>query len=112
MKGTATIVDGVAEAERDLASAEQELDAAVKAFTGLEDVAAARTRLLELREARDLARERLSELDAAAAPAVTLSATDWDQLTLSERRALIAATIVEATVAPGRGHERITVTPR
>ena len=44
------VADGAAEAERELERAEQELDTAVRAFTGLEDVDAARDRLLELRE--------------------------------------------------------------
>lgn len=109
MQGTATIADGVADAERDLAAAEQELDAAVEAFTGLEDVTAARTRLLELREARDRARDRLAEMGAAAAPAVTVAASDWNLLTIDEQRALIVAVIAEAVVAPGRGRDRITV---
>jgi hypothetical protein len=110
VEGSASIVSGVADAERDLASAERELDAAVEAFTGLEDVTAARTRLLELREARDSARERLADVEAAAGPSVTVTAADWDALTTDERRALIRATIAEATVAPGRGADRITVT--
>jgi hypothetical protein len=52
MRGTATVADGVGEAERELEAREQELDAAVRAFSGLEDVAA-RQRLLTLREERD-----------------------------------------------------------
>ncbi len=113
MRGTATIAEGVAEAVRELDKAELDLAAAVEAFTGLEDVDAARTRLLELREARDQARERVSELDAASAPAVMLNADeDWDLLTLDEQRAIIRAVVDEATVAPGRGAERIAVKAR
>ena len=80
----------------ELERAEQELDAAVRAFTGLDDVDAARDRLLELREHRDAARDRLAELQAAAAPAVTVTAGDWDVLTLDEQRALIRAVIDRA----------------
>ncbi len=109
MQGTATIADGVADAERVLALAEQELDAAVEAFTVLDDVPAAKARLLELREARDRARDRLADLDAAAAPAVTVTAADWDLLAVDERRALIRAVVGAAVVAPGRGRDRITV---
>ena len=110
MRGTATVADGAAEAEQGLERAEQELAAAVRAFTGLEDVDAARDRLLELREARDDARDRLAELQAATAPAVTVTASgDWDLLTLDEQRALIRAIVSEARVAPGRGRDRITV---
>jgi site-specific DNA recombinase len=112
MKGTASISDSAQQAERGFEKAEAELSAAVDAFTGLDDVAAARTRLLELRDQRDEARERLDELQAAAAPAITVTADDWDMLTLDEQRALIRAVVAEASVAPGRGNDRITVTPR
>lgn len=112
MRGTATISDGVADAERDLAAAEQELDAAVEAFTGLEDVGSARARLTALRETRDQVRDRLDDLSATVLPAVALSADDWDDLTLGERRDLIRAVVDRAVVVPGRGPDRITVEPR
>jgi site-specific DNA recombinase len=113
MRGTATVADGAEHAERDLERAEHDLDAAVRAFTGLEDVDAARERLTALRETRDAARDRLAELRAASAPAVTVTATgDWHLLTLDEQRALIAAVVDRAVVAPGRGRGRITVEPR
>lgn len=113
VSGSATVADGVAEAEREVVSAEQELDAAVRAFDGLGDVDAVRERLVELREQRDVARERLAELQAAAVPTVRISATaDWDDLILDEQRAIIRAVVERATVAPGRGADRITVEPR
>jgi hypothetical protein len=114
MKGTATMADGVADAELALERCEQELDAAVRAFSGLEDVVAARERLLELRDARDRARDRFDELQAAARPAVTVTASgDWDSLTLEERRALIRAVIDRVDVTPGgRGRDRITIHAR
>ena len=113
MRGTASVADGVAEAEHELERAEVELDAAVRAFTGLDDVDSARERLTELREQRDRARDRLADLQAAAVPAVTVSASgDWDLLTLEERRALIRAVVDRAIVAPGRGRGRVTVTAR
>jgi site-specific DNA recombinase len=109
-RGTATIGDEVAEAEHELGLREQELDAAVRAFTGLEDVEATRERLAELREQRDQARERLADLQAAAGPAVTVSGSgDWNLLTVDERRALIRVLVERAIVAPGRGPERVTV---
>jgi site-specific DNA recombinase len=112
VRGSATIADGVTEAEREYEAAEHELEAAVVAFSGLEDVAAARTRLLELREIRDSARDRLAEIQAAVGPAVTITAADWDVLTLEEQRALIKAVIAQAVVSPGRGPDRITVQAR
>lgn len=112
ISGSASIAGGADDAERELAQAERELDAAVEAFTGLEDVQAARERLLGLREQRDQARSRLAELQAAAGPAVTVSAGDWDLLTVNEQRALIVAVVDRAVVSPGRGPGRITVHPR
>jgi site-specific DNA recombinase len=111
LHGTATIGAESDEAVRELERCEQELDAAVRAFTGLEDVDAARERLSTLRNERDRARDRLAELQDAAAPAVTVSAGDWDLLTLGEQRALIRAVVAEASVVPGRGPDRITVKP-
>ncbi len=113
MRGTASVGNELADAERDFDHAERDLDAAVRAFTGLEDVEAARERLLELRGVRDRARDRLESLQAAAAPAVAISATgDWHLLTLDEQRALVVATIDRANVHPGRGADRIAIHPR
>jgi DNA invertase Pin-like site-specific DNA recombinase len=112
IEGTATVGEGVDDAERELRAAEEELDAAVRAFSGLEDVDAARERLTELRVRRDHLRDRVSELAAAAAPAVVVSAGEWDVLTLHEQRALIVAVVDEAVIAPGRGTDRITIKTR
>jgi site-specific DNA recombinase len=109
MRGTATVAEGIEDAARDLEQREHELSAAVRAFSGLDDVEAARERLTELRDARDEARARLADVQAAAAPAITVTAGDWDLLTLDEQRALIRAVVASATVAPGRGPDRITV---
>jgi hypothetical protein len=96
--------------QRELDHCEQELDAAVRAFQGFDDVAATRERLRELREQRDQARDRLAKLEAATAPAVAVSASgEWESLSLEEQRALIQAVVARAVVAPGRGPERITV---
>jgi site-specific DNA recombinase len=112
MRGTATFSDSVDQAARALDKADQDLAAAVQAFTGLDDVAAAREKLTALRQTRDEARDRLAELQAAVAPAVTVTAADWHHLTLDEQRALIVAVVAEAVVAPGRGTDRIAVHPR
>lgn len=111
--GSATVADGVAEAEREVELAERELDAAVRAFDGLEDVEATRERLMVLRDRRDETRDHLDELRAAVAPTITVSASgDWNELTLDEQRAIIRAVVERATVAPGRGRDRVTVEPR
>jgi site-specific DNA recombinase len=112
MKGTATMVDGIADAELALERCEQELDAAVRAFDGLDDVQAARERLIELRARREDARVRVEELRAAVAPSVTVDPGDWDSLTLDGKRALIRAVLDRVLVAPGRGPDRITIEPR
>ena len=104
VSGSATVADGVAEAEREVEDAEQLLDASVRAFNGLEDVEAARERLGELREQRDVARERLAELRAAAVQTVRVTASeDWDVLTLDERRAIVRAVVERATSLPDAG---------
>jgi dihydrodipicolinate synthase/N-acetylneuraminate lyase len=44
---------------------------------------------------------------------VTVTASgDWNVLTLDEQRAVIRAVVDSATVAPGRGRDRITIHPR
>jgi DNA invertase Pin-like site-specific DNA recombinase len=112
MRGRASMDDGIRQAREEAERAEAELDKAVRAFSGLDDVDAARERLNALREARDAARGRLDDLLAAVAPTVNISADDWDLLTLAEQRDLVRATIERALVAPGRGAERITIEPR
>jgi hypothetical protein len=111
-RGSASLEDGLGGAERDLEQAERELDAAIEAFSGLEDVQTAKARLTALRVSRDRARGRVDELRAAAVPAVTVSAGDWSLLTVEEQRALIVAVLERVDVAPGRGPDRLTVHAR
>lgn len=112
IEGRASVEGGVNEAAEELARRQDALDAAIRTFDGLGDEQATRERLGELRTARDQARERHDELLAASVPAITVSAGDWDLLTLDERRALIRAVVGRAVVGPGRGSDRITVEPR
>jgi DNA invertase Pin-like site-specific DNA recombinase len=109
MRGTASVAKGSEKAARKLERSERELDAAVRAFSGLDDVKSAQERLLALRAERDYARDALAELQVAIAPAITVTASDWGRLNNDERRALIRAVLDRATVAPGRGRDRITV---
>jgi site-specific DNA recombinase len=111
IEGRASVEGGLNEAAEELARHQEALDAAIRAFNGL-DEQAARERLQELRGARDEARERHDELLAASAPAITVSAGDWDLLALDERRALIRAVVESATVSPGRGSDRISIETR
>jgi len=112
VRGNASLVGGAEDAEREFEEADRELTAAIQAFTGLEDVPAARERLLGLRERREQARDRLNDLQAGAAAALTTDVGDWDLLTQEERRALVVAVIDRTEVRPGRGPERITVHTR
>jgi DNA invertase Pin-like site-specific DNA recombinase len=89
--------------------AREALDAAVLAFDGLGDLAAARERLAQLRQAAEDAEARAEELGAASHGLALNGGRDWDVLTRDEQRDLIAATVKRAIVGPGRGAERITV---
>jgi DNA invertase Pin-like site-specific DNA recombinase len=110
LEGRASLdLDGAAD---DLSQAQDALDAAIRAFAGLEDEAAAKGRLQELRAARDEARDRHDDLLAASGPSLTVSAGDWADLTLDEQRALIRAVVAEAVISPGRGSDRIRIEPR
>jgi site-specific DNA recombinase len=112
IEGSASIESGVGQAVDELSRRQDALDAAFRAFDGLEDEDAAREKLRELREARDQARERHDELLDASAPAITVSAGDWDLLSDEGKRDLIKAVIGAAVVRPGRGADRISIEPR
>jgi site-specific DNA recombinase len=110
IEGRASAEGNVREAERALQDAEQALSGAVAMLSGLEDVEGTRERLLSLRQVRDEAQAQVDQLGGAPVAITVNAATDWDLLTLDERRALIRATVERATVAPGgRGADRITL---
>ena len=96
-------------AEAALEHAQDDLDAAVRAFAGLADEQSATERLAELQQARDAARDRVDQLGGSRAAIVINAAADWDDLSLAGRRDLIRATVERVTVAPGRGADRVTV---
>jgi DNA invertase Pin-like site-specific DNA recombinase len=116
IRGTASVGRKVAEAVRVFENADSELDATLRTFVALEAEPGARDRLLQLRAARDAARDRLARLQAAAGPALTVTMSNWDDLTLAEQRALIRATIEQAKVLPAtptlRGRDRIVIHSR
>jgi len=112
IEGSASVEGGVNEAAEDLARKQETLDSAIRVFDGVGEEQAARERIQELRAARDEARERHDRLVAASEPAITVTAGDWDELTLEEHRALIAAVLDRVVVSPGRGADRITFEPR
>jgi DNA invertase Pin-like site-specific DNA recombinase len=114
----AALVDVVGRAAADSLDAEdaaeraqQELEAAIRAFAAVEDEPAAIERLRELRAARDASRDRAHELRGLRAARV-VGAADWDRLTPAERRALIVAVIDRVVVGPGKGASRLQVFPK
>lgn len=111
MKATASAADGTQQASKDLDHAQAAFDGAIQAFSGLETEPAAITRLRELRDARDTAREAYEGVIAMRdATTVAISVgDDWDLLTLEEQRALITTVVESVTVAPGRGSGRVTI---
>lgn len=107
-EGRASVEHNAREAERGLERAQQNLDAAIRAFDGF-DEQAARDRLDEFRAARDQAQERVDHLGGQRSIVTINAAEDWDRLSLEARRALVRATVDQVRVAPGRGNERVTV---
>jgi DNA invertase Pin-like site-specific DNA recombinase/DNA-binding transcriptional MerR regulator len=110
-EGRASAQENIRDAERQLATARDALDAAVRAFDGLGDLEAARDRLQELRAAVDAAQARVDQLGPGDSLSID-GARDWDKLAVEGKRALIRATIESATVAPGRGADRLTIQTR
>jgi DNA invertase Pin-like site-specific DNA recombinase len=109
LEGRASVDTARRDAETALSAAQAALDGVLATLmaSGLEGEAAAVERLTALREQRDLARDRLERFGPAEVETVT--AEDWDRLTVAERRALIPTVIRRVTVAPGRGVDRIRV---
>ena len=101
----------IKQAEADVEQIDADMDKFVNAFDGF-DVAAVRKRMSELQSERERRLDRLAELKASAPADVTVTARDWDKLTLDEQRGLVKAVIARAVVAPGKGPERITIEAR
>jgi hypothetical protein len=96
-------------------SAQQELDAAVEAFSGLDGVASAKQKLVRLAAIVDEATAELEELLRASAPMLTVDVdAAFARGTLDERRRLIRLAIDQAFVSPGIGsvEERVRIVPR
>jgi site-specific DNA recombinase len=105
VEGRAAAEDSARAAAVDLDRAQAELDALIEILDPLEP--AARRRLAAVTERRDEARERAERLGGAGGGVVVRG---WDdRLTLDEKRALIRATVERVDVAPGRGHDRVSV---
>lgn len=108
VEGSASAGDRIEAARASYEAAQENLDNAIGMLDGFEELAATRQKLEQLRDARDAALRNLEQAEAASGPVLRLRADD-QRLTLEERRALIRAVVDEATVAPGRGPDRLTV---
>lgn len=106
--GRASVEQDARGAEDAAVRAQQDLDAAIRAFAGIETEPAAIERIRELRDARDAARDHAYHLSGLSS-ALTVSLADWDRFTLEAKRRIIRATIAEVTVAPGRGLGRVSL---
>jgi DNA invertase Pin-like site-specific DNA recombinase len=106
-EGRASAEHNARDAEIALERAQAELDALIAILDPLEP--AARQRLATATRNRDQAREHAERLGGQRAAVTVNASTDWDRLTLDERRALIRATVDRVVVGPGRGAERVTV---
>lgn len=107
-RGRASAAESAKRVTASREKAQADLDAAIRAFVGVSNEAAARERIEELTVIRDEAEAREQQLGGTGAT-VTLAIGDWDSLTLATRRKLIATAIDTITVAPGRGIERISI---
>jgi DNA invertase Pin-like site-specific DNA recombinase len=108
VEGRASVEQNARQAEVDAEQAQADLDAAIRAFSGIADEEAAQQRLAELRTARDEALEQAEQLGGLGG-VVALTGADWDRLALAGKRDLIRATVERATVAPGRGTDRVDI---
>ncbi len=84
--------------------AQANLDAAIRAFDGVGDEPMARERLMELRDLRDQAAEKVGH---SGSHSVVLNLGDWDRLIPNEQRAIVLANFAEIRVGPGRGRDRL-----
>jgi hypothetical protein len=116
-RGRASHEQRVREANEQVERAEAALDAAIRAFTGLEGEAAAAERLAELRAARDRALDARADLGPERLREV-IGPADIDKLRdppkrLAAWRRLITDTVAQVTVPPattadGRRHRILT----
>jgi DNA invertase Pin-like site-specific DNA recombinase len=109
-EGRASAEANVRDAEAALEAAETALKNAIRSLAVVEDEPETQSRLLELRQDRDRARDHLDQLGGQQAAVVINGADDWDRLSFDARRALIRATVERAAVTKeGRGAERVRV---
>ena len=108
-EGHASAEHDAREAAAAAENAQADLDAAIRAFSGLADEPAAQERLSELRETRDQARNHAERLGGLRSALTIRVGDDWDRLRTAERRELIRAVVSRAVVGQGRGADRVSV---
>ncbi len=108
-KGHASALERARNAEHRLSTAKEALEAAVRAFDGLVDVEASTERLQELNAAVAAAQADVDQIGPTDIGKIVHGAKEWDKLAIQGKRELIRALVPSATVAPGRGADRITI---
>jgi acyl-CoA reductase-like NAD-dependent aldehyde dehydrogenase len=115
LRGSASMVDEIEEADRAVEQAQALLDAAVDAFDGISGDRA-KQKLRELQAAADEAESHRDRLAAAAGPMLTVPISgELDSLSLEEQRRFVRLAIHSAVVGPATGGDpadRITITAR
>jgi DNA invertase Pin-like site-specific DNA recombinase len=92
---------------------ETRLANAIRSLAGLGGEEATKETLDELQAQRDQAASEHERLVSLTSPDVTVTtAADWDRLSFDGKRGVIRAVVARATVAPGRGPDRVTVEGR
>jgi hypothetical protein len=110
--GRASAGQDAIEAEGVLERAQADLDAAIRAFAGVQDEPVALERLVELRQARDEAAGHAERLRGLRSAIEVTALHDWNSLSLPARRGLIQAVVARVVVSRGRGAGRVRVEMR
>jgi site-specific DNA recombinase len=84
------------------------IDRLLRLYEVAPDEAVLIEQLTETRAERDRVQSELDLLEPARAAVTLRLGTDWDKLTLDEKRDLIRVTVARVTVGPGRGVERLS----
>lgn len=108
VEGRASAEQNARQAIHELDRAQEQLDAATRALSDWTDPVAVE-RLVELRGVRDARQANLDRLGGTRSEISIPIATDWERLTLEERRAFIRLIIDRVDIAPGRGPDRISI---
>jgi DNA invertase Pin-like site-specific DNA recombinase len=109
VEGRASARSGVEAAGRRLDEAQRRLDRAIEMLEEFIDEPAAIEKVRRLRDERDEAQRSLDQLGGDATEVVVRVGRDWERFKVSEQRELIRVVVERASVAPGRGSDRVSV---